>query len=66
MSESKTPFNKELIGLLLLFSFLVLWVRAHSQPHLKEIPKQECIQQPDLWLEKNIDAYLVIKKISLH
>jgi hypothetical protein len=33
MSESKTPFNKELIGLLLLFSFLVLWtIRSHAQP----------------------------------
>ncbi|MCW3072180.1 MAG: hypothetical protein JWO44_2070 [Bacteroidetes bacterium] len=33
MSESKTPFNKELIGLLLLFSFLVLWtIKSHAQP----------------------------------
>ncbi|MCE3277920.1 MAG: hypothetical protein K0S44_111 [Bacteroidetes bacterium] len=34
MSEnSKTPFNKELIELLLLFSFIVLWVvNSHAQP----------------------------------
>jgi hypothetical protein len=32
MSESKTPFNRELIELLLLFSFIVLWLRVHSQP----------------------------------
>jgi hypothetical protein len=36
MSEnSKTPFNKELIELLLLFSFIVLWVvNSHAQPVL--------------------------------
>lgn len=26
MSGSKTPFNKEIIELLLLFSFIVIWV----------------------------------------
>jgi hypothetical protein len=30
MSGSKTPFNKEIIELLLLFSFLVVWVSTHA------------------------------------
>lgn len=45
MSESKTPFNKELIGLLLLFSFLVLWtIRSHAQPQLILPEKAQSVQ----------------------
>jgi len=42
MSESKTPFSKELLGLLLLFSFLVIWtVRSHAAPVVKFDKKAE-------------------------
>ncbi|MCW3104049.1 MAG: hypothetical protein JWO09_2489 [Bacteroidetes bacterium] len=42
MSESKTPFSKELLGLLLLFSFLVLWtIRSHAAPVVKSYKKAD-------------------------
>ena len=45
MSDSKTPFNKELITLLMLFSFLVLWtLKAHSQPSFNEVQKNEKVE----------------------
>jgi hypothetical protein len=40
MSESKTPFNKELIELLLLFSFLVVWMTTHSHAQTTVEPQK--------------------------